>query len=88
MAHPWIEKRPVSAWLPAGLSETKKFSGRTQRPVIDAEKCSLCSLCWMYCPEGIIIRGEPYQIQYEYCHGCGICAVECPRKAIVMEEEV
>lgn len=87
MAHPWYEGRPISAWIPASLCESKQFSGRTHRPVIDTDKCTLCSLCWIYCPEGIIERGQPYNIRYEYCHGCGICAVECPRDAIAMIEE-
>jgi pyruvate ferredoxin oxidoreductase delta subunit len=87
MDHPWYKKRPLSASIPAGMSESKTFSGRTQRPVIDHDACTRCGLCFIYCPEGIIERGEKYTIRYDYCHGCGLCAVECPRDAISMVEE-
>lgn len=87
MVHPWFESRPISAWIPAGLSESRKFEGRTKRPVIDTEKCSACSLCWILCPEGVIIRGQPYLINYDYCHGCGLCVEECPLHVIAMVEE-
>ncbi len=87
MTHPWQKTRPLSANIPAGMSETKKFGGRTKRPVIDTDACSECGLCFLYCPEGIIERGKPYTIRYDFCHGCGLCAVECPRDAITMVEE-
>ncbi len=60
---------------------------RSQTPVIDQEKCSQkesCLLCWLYCPDGVISREFPLEIDLEYCKGCGICAQECPRKAIRM----
>jgi pyruvate ferredoxin oxidoreductase delta subunit len=44
-------------------------------------------MCWVYCPEGIIGRGERYSIDYDYCKGCGVCAEECPRSAITMMRE-
>ena len=63
-------------------------SWRTQRPVIDAEKCKACGICWLYCPDAAVIPGTPYAIDYRYCKGCGICANECPFKAVKMEEEI
>ena len=61
---------------------------RAYRPVIDEEKCIYCLLCWIYCPDGAIIRKEKIvTVNYDYCKGCGICANECPVKAIRMEEE-
>ncbi|SKC36024.1 4Fe-4S binding protein [Maledivibacter halophilus] len=61
---------------------------RTQRPVIDHEKCIKCGICFLYCPVNSInkIEGE-FVISYDYCKGCGICAHECPKKAINMAVE-
>jgi pyruvate ferredoxin oxidoreductase delta subunit len=87
MSNQWREKRPLSAWLAAGSSADHKVGERSQRPVIDAEACTSCGICWMLCPEGIITRGKPYMIQMDYCHGCGLCAEECPKHAILMEDE-
>jgi pyruvate ferredoxin oxidoreductase gamma subunit len=61
-------------------------SWRSRRPALDAEKCTGCLLCWIYCPEAVITR-EDRAIDYRYCKGCGICARECPAKAITMERE-
>ncbi len=67
---------------------------RSSRPEIDLKKCipsksgkHACHLCWMYCPEGIVKRSIPVEIDYDYCKGCGICAEECPAKAIEMVKE-
>ena len=60
---------------------------RSLRPVIDAEKCTACMICWKFCPEACIEPGEPPVISLDYCKGCGICAEECPRKAIILIEE-
>ncbi|MDQ1240066.1 MAG: pyruvate ferredoxin oxidoreductase delta subunit [Thermodesulfobacteriota bacterium] len=60
---------------------------RSQTPVIDDAKCAgndSCLICWLYCPDGVISRDFPLQIDLDYCKGCGICAEECPRKAIQM----
>jgi pyruvate ferredoxin oxidoreductase delta subunit len=69
-------------------------SWRVLRPVIDLEMCipakkkkMACFTCWLYCPEGVITRKIPPEIDYEYCKGCGICSEECPSKAITMYEE-
>ena len=75
------------------LSEPIKGSGghtgtwRSSRPVINAEKCTGCLLCFIYCPEGVISR-DGRDVDYEFCKGCGICAEECPAGAVVMEREV
>lgn len=61
---------------------------RTQRPVIDYDRCRDCGLCTLYCPTCSIRRGDDrFVIDLTYCKGCGICAQECPNDAIVMVEE-
>lgn len=65
----------------------------SKKPIIDLEKCipaksgkPSCFNCWLYCPEAVVSRTIPPQIDLEYCKGCGICVEECPVKAIKMEE--
>jgi 2-oxoacid:acceptor oxidoreductase delta subunit (pyruvate/2-ketoisovalerate family) len=64
---------------------------RTFKPVHDAEKCTSCLLCWVYCPDSAIRveAGKVTGIDYAHCKGCGICAEECPDKikAITMIRE-
>jgi len=73
---------------PGSAMKYKTGDWRAFRPVIDEEKCTYCLLCWIYCPDGAIIREEKtVRVNYDYCKGCGICANECPSKAITMVEE-
>ncbi|NLI81695.1 MAG: 4Fe-4S binding protein [Deltaproteobacteria bacterium] len=67
---------------------------RSSRPQIDPSKCTpmknqrpSCFICWLYCPDGVVKRSIPVEIDLDYCKGCGICAEECPTKAITMVEE-
>jgi pyruvate ferredoxin oxidoreductase delta subunit len=62
---------------------------RTERPVMDKEKCNKCGLCWLYCPDGAmkLLEDEYYEPDLFYCKGCGICAKACRREAITMIEE-
>jgi pyruvate ferredoxin oxidoreductase delta subunit len=64
---------------------------RTERPILDKEKCIKCALCWIYCPDAAIKPSEEgyYEVDLYYCKGCGICASVCPAGAITMiaEEE-
>ena len=74
---------------PARGSAGKTGLWRTYRPVIDENRCNCCMLCWLYCPENVIIRnGDRVEIDYEYCKGCGICSNVCAKKAIEMVLEV
>ena len=67
---------------------------RTSRPIVDQEKCRaakagklVCMQCWTYCPEAVIDKKIPIEIDLEYCKGCGICAQVCPVQAIFMAPE-
>ncbi len=67
---------------------------RTLRPVVDPEKCVaarkgkiVCMQCWMFCPDNVISRTAPPEIDMEYCKGCGVCVQVCPSQAIEMRPE-
>lgn len=63
---------------------------KTYGPVMDAEKCIKCYICWKFCPDVAISakQGELPVFDLEHCKGCGICAHECPKDAITMVREV
>ena len=79
---------PVGTYGP-GMHLTETLEGwRNEKPVISADTCNNCKLCYMVCPEGVIFSEDNHmQIDYRFCKGCGICAKECKRAAIVMEKE-
>ena len=90
-----IEEGAVVTKAPSS-NENKTGSWRTQRPVINQEKCIRCGLCWNFCPEGCILLKQEkknpkykhkFEINYDFCKGCGLCAKECPAKAITMKKE-
>ena len=67
---------------------------RASRPVLDRNKCTparrgvpACFLCWLYCPEAVMTKSLPPDIDLGYCKGCGICAQVCPTHAIDMVDE-
>lgn len=72
---------------PGSAKQYKTGDWRTERPIWDAEKCSSCLLCWMYCPDSSILveDGKVVGIDYDHCKGCGICAAECPPRVNAIE---
>ncbi len=74
---------------PGSASQYETGGWRSQRPIIDNEKCNKCGLCYIYCPEPAIEQEEDgyFMVDLYYCKGCGICATECPKDAITMVEE-
>jgi len=84
----WEELSPIPISLPIKGSMGETGDWRTYRPIIK-EGCNKCGICWMYCPEGVIIRKEDgsFEIDLKYCKGCGICAKECPTNNIEMVRE-
>lgn len=85
-----IRETLSAASKPAPGEAGRTGDWRSQAPVIDHDKCSQkdsCLLCWLYCPDAVITREFPLEIDLEYCKGCGICAEECPRNAITMIDD-
>ncbi len=74
----------------AGNSVLRETGGwRTFRPVLRADKCNGCWLCFAYCPEGVITmnRDDKPVVDYAHCKGCQICVHECPTQALTAERE-
>jgi len=85
----WEELPPIPISLPIDGAIGITGDWRTFRPVIDQEGCNKCGFCWMYCPEGSILKKEDgsFEVELTYCKGCGICAKECPTDNIEMKRE-
>jgi len=74
---------------PGSASQYETGGWRSERPIIDNEKCNKCGLCYIFCPEPAIEQEEDdyFKVNLYYCKGCGICTKECPKDAITMVEE-
>lgn len=84
------EDLPPGAVGEVGLSVLNKVSAwRSNKPIIELEKCVACDLCWIHCPESAIAMKERKPVvDYDYCKGCGICEDVCPPRIIRMVPEV
>ncbi|MBI3297242.1 MAG: 4Fe-4S binding protein [Elusimicrobia bacterium] len=70
------------------MSANKTRDWRSVRPVLHAEKCTGCMLCWKFCPEACVsVQGERPLIHLDWCKGCAICVAECPAGALTLAEE-
>jgi pyruvate ferredoxin oxidoreductase delta subunit len=86
----WKDLEVGNIIIEAGNASVRKTGDwRTERPILDKEKCVKCALCWIYCPDAAIKPGEEgyYEPDLYHCKGCGICASICPAGAIMMIEE-
>ncbi len=63
------------------LPEMKKR--RYTYAIVDAEKCTSCTLCWQLgCPAISKTEDNKTRINPDLCVGCGLCIDVCPPKAI------
>lgn len=74
---------------PGNAIEYKTGDWRSQRPILNKERCIKCGICYIYCPEGCIYQNSEGYLEADlyHCKGCGICARECWTQAIEMVEE-
>jgi pyruvate ferredoxin oxidoreductase delta subunit len=66
-----------------------KFDDKMFLPVIDAKKCTQCTLCVVFCPEdaiGMLGKSGFPKVEYGKCTGCLLCLRECPYNAISEEK--
>ncbi|MDR3282397.1 MAG: 4Fe-4S binding protein [Candidatus Methanoplasma sp.] len=79
---------PEGTSFEAGHLVTVNSGWRRVRPKIDGGKCTGCLQCYLYCPDGTMIKsGKSVTVDYDFCKGCGICARMCRAGAISMAEE-
>ncbi len=70
--------------------ERKTGNWRQFRPVLHAELCTRCWICFVRCPEAAIaLDAHDYPVvDYDQCKGCLLCVHECPTHAFTAEQEV
>jgi pyruvate ferredoxin oxidoreductase delta subunit len=70
----------VGGFRPARSDKFKKYTTRTQRPVVNFETCTKCTLCWLNCPDASfdVTPDKTYDANLEACCGCGVCEAVCP----------
>jgi pyruvate ferredoxin oxidoreductase gamma subunit len=69
--------------------ERRTGNWRQFRPVLDAERCTQCWICFVRCPEAAIsLDAHEYPVvDYDTCKGCLLCVHECPTQAFTAEKE-
>lgn len=64
-----LAELPFAGTVPSPQVENDKMitgHWRVQRPVIEAEKCTQCWQCWIYCADACITRGDAPVFNYKY----------------------
>ena len=64
-------------------------SWRSERPIVNEERCIKCGVCALYCPEACIITNENgyFHANLDYCKGCGVCVQVCWTGCIDLKPE-
>ena len=72
--------KKAGGFRPARNDKFLKFTTRTQRPVVNFDTCTKCTLCWLNCPDGSfdVTPDGTYDVDLNGCCGCGICEAVCP----------
>jgi pyruvate ferredoxin oxidoreductase delta subunit len=72
--------KKVGGFRPARNNKFLKYTTRTQRPVVNFDTCTKCTLCWLNCPDGSfdVTPDGTYDANLNACCGCGICEAVCP----------
>ena len=83
-----------------GYLVAKNAGWRNMRPVLNAQKCTGCLQCYLYCPDGCVVRADgaaspsssaqssgAVAIDYDFCKGCGVCVEVCRHGALSMVPE-
>ena len=70
----------AGGFRPSRNDKFKKYTTRTQRPVVNFETCTKCTLCWLNCPDASfdVTPEGTYDVNLQACCGCGICEAVCP----------
>ena len=85
----------------AGHLVTRNAGWRNERPLLAPALCTGCLQCYLYCPDGAIVRTHATKDQlsasdsaiaavafdYGFCKGCGVCVKACRFDAITMIPE-
>ncbi|HBQ86709.1 MAG TPA: 2-oxoacid:acceptor oxidoreductase [Syntrophomonas sp.] len=88
-----LEQLPFAGTVPSPQVDNRGMvtgSWRTQRPILDAEQCTGCGICWIYCPDACVTRTDDGLVTFnlEFCKGCALCSSECPTNAVTMVPEL
>ena len=83
-----------------GYLVAKNAGWRNMRPVLNVQKCTGCLQCYLYCPDGCVVRADgaaspsssaqssgAVAIDYDFCKGCGVCVEVCRHGALSMVPE-
>ncbi len=70
------------------IKETKVVMHKSNPPMYDESKCTMCGTCAEICPENaIVIEDDVLHYDPEKCVFCGSCVADCPENAWDVEGE-